>query len=265
MEDRTHREKTGLPRPRHPTYSWRPNLKVSVLLPNPGQRCEVVRKPPGWRAAWALTRTTHRCRSGAAERSATASFGRVIRCAVCESVNVLREASGLAIKSALSGAATWPGTGSRAEAPTESCLTAPVALPPVGSVLVNTISAPIVRPPIVGAMLVAMGLRAASPVLVGREHELARLVEALDAAIEGGAATALVGGEAGVGKTRLVQEFGMLAERRGCRVCTGRCLEFGEAVWPLAPLGEIMATLVEELDGDVLDLVLGGARDVLSD
>ena len=109
-----------------------------------------------------------------------------------------------------------------------------------------------------------MGLRAASPVLVGRERELARLVEALDAAIEGGAATAFVGGEAGVGKTRLVQEFGMLAERRGCRVCTGRCLEFGEAVWPLAPLGEIMATLVEELDDDALDLVLGGARDVLS-
>ena len=59
-----------------------------------------------------------------------------------------------------------------------------------------------------------MGLRVASPVLVGRQGELAALGQALDAAVEGGSAVVLVGGEAGVGKSRLVQEFAGLAESR---------------------------------------------------
>ena len=76
----------GLPRPRHPTYSRRPNLTVSFLVPNPGQRCEVVRKTPGWREAWALTRTTHRCRSVSVATMSASAFGRDVRCfapAVC--------------------------------------------------------------------------------------------------------------------------------------------------------------------------------------
>ena len=47
-------------------------------------------------------------------------------------------------------------------------------------------------------------------------------------------------------------------------MCIGRCLQFGETVWPLAPLGEILATLVDELDHDTLDLVVGDARGVLA-
>jgi len=45
--------------------------------------------------------------------------------------------------------------------------------------------------------MTAMGLRATSPVLVGRQGEIARLVEALDVAADGGSAVALVAGEAG--------------------------------------------------------------------
>jgi hypothetical protein len=45
-----------------------------------------------------------------------------------------------------------------------------------------------------GARIAAMGFRAASPVMVGRERELARLAEALDASIESGSAVVLVGG-----------------------------------------------------------------------
>jgi DNA-binding CsgD family transcriptional regulator len=115
-----------------------------------------------------------------------------------------------------------------------------------------------------GAKMMAMGLRATCPVLVGRQGEIARLVEALDVAAEGGSAVALVAGEAGVGKTRLVQEFASRADGRGFHVCIGRCVDLGEEIWPLAPLREVVAALVDELDGDTLDLVLGGARGVLA-
>jgi predicted ATPase len=110
----------------------------------------------------------------------------------------------------------------------------------------------------------AMGLRAASPVLVARQGEMGGLLQALDAAMESGSASVLVGGEAGVGKTRLVREFAGVAERRGARVCIGRCLEFGDAIWPLAPLGEILTGLGDEMDDETLDLVIGNARGVVS-
>ena len=105
-----------------------------------------------------------------------------------------------------------------------------------------------------------MGLRASSPGLVGRHGEMARLDRALDVAAAGGSAVALIAGEAGVGKSRLVHELATCAEVRGFRVCAGRCVDFGEAIWPLAPLREMLGALVEDLDSEALDLVLGGAR-----
>jgi predicted ATPase len=111
-----------------------------------------------------------------------------------------------------------------------------------------------------GAKMTSMGLRAVSPMLVGRHGEMVRLVHALDLAIAEGSVVALVVGDAGVGKTRLVQELASGAGERGFQVCLGRCLDLGGAVWPLAPLREILAALVEQLDGETLDLVMGGAR-----
>ncbi|MFD2763345.1 helix-turn-helix transcriptional regulator [Micromonospora eburnea] len=84
-------------------------------------------------------------------------------------------------------------------------------------------------------MLDAVTVRAASTVLVGRQQELAGLREALGRARAGEAATVLVGGEAGVGKTRLLEEFGVLADGVGARVLVGQCLELGEAGLPFAP------------------------------
>ncbi|MEU2611948.1 AAA family ATPase [Micromonospora sp. NPDC007271] len=84
-------------------------------------------------------------------------------------------------------------------------------------------------------MLDGVTVRAASTVLVGRQQELAGLREALGRARAGEPATALVGGEAGVGKTRLLEEFGALAAVDGARVLVGQCLELGEAGLPFAP------------------------------
>ncbi|MGC5018249.1 helix-turn-helix transcriptional regulator [Micromonospora sp. DT47] len=84
-------------------------------------------------------------------------------------------------------------------------------------------------------MLSAVTVRAASTVLVGRQGELGMLRAALDRARSGEPTTVLVGGEAGVGKTRLLEEFGTLATAGGARLLVGQCLELGEAGLPFAP------------------------------
>ncbi|MFG3579119.1 AAA family ATPase [Micromonospora chersina] len=84
-------------------------------------------------------------------------------------------------------------------------------------------------------MLDGVTARAASTVLVGRQPELAGLREALGRARAGDPVTVLVGGEAGVGKTRLLEEFGAHATGAGARLLIGQCLELGEAGLPFAP------------------------------
>ena len=105
-----------------------------------------------------------------------------------------------------------------------------------------------------------MGLRATSPVTVGRQGEHARLDAALEAVAGGQSVVVLVTGEAGVGKSRLVEELTARATVRKLRVLTGWCVEFGDEIWPLAPLRGIVAALVDQLDAESLDLVLGSAR-----
>ncbi|MGN6869274.1 MAG: AAA family ATPase [Solirubrobacteraceae bacterium] len=62
------------------------------------------------------------------------------------------------------------------------------------------------------------GRRVSSPAFAGRSEQLAALATALDRADGGEAGAVFVGGEAGVGKTRLVAEFERLARSRGACV-----------------------------------------------
>ncbi|MCC9306989.1 AAA family ATPase [Kitasatospora sp. RB6PN24] len=75
-----------------------------------------------------------------------------------------------------------------------------------------------------------------SPVFVGRGSELAALGVALRRAREGQPQALLVGGEAGVGKTRLLEEFLAEAEAAGTVTMLGQCLEIGAEGLPYAPL-----------------------------
>jgi len=79
--------------------------------------------------------------------------------------------------------------------------------------------------------------------LVGREAELGRLRTLLDDAASGQAVVALVGGDAGVGKTRLVAEMILLAAEQGFTVLSGHCAELGESV-PYLPLADGFAVRV---------------------
>ncbi|MBY0274617.1 AAA family ATPase [Candidatus Binatia bacterium] len=69
---------------------------------------------------------------------------------------------------------------------------------------------------------------------VGRREELARLRGGIEVAARGRGSCALITGEAGVGKTRLVSEFAAEASHAGITVAWGRCWEAGGApsYWP---------------------------------
>ncbi|MFV2215133.1 AAA family ATPase [Actinomadura sp. LOL_016] len=105
-----------------------------------------------------------------------------------------------------------------------------------------------------------MSTRAMSPVLVGRSDELRRLRDALAAA----PGAVLVGGEAGLGKTRLIREFaGCVGDR--ARVLVGGCLELGSDGLPFAPFTTVLRDLVRDIGIDgVAELVPRGDTGALA-
>jgi DNA-binding CsgD family transcriptional regulator/tetratricopeptide (TPR) repeat protein len=103
-----------------------------------------------------------------------------------------------------------------------------------------------------------------SPVFIGRREELASLAGQLERARANGPAFALIGGEAGVGKTRLTRELASLAASQDCCVLTGQCVELGGEGLPLAPLVDALRTLARTTPPDLLAEVLGPAAPALS-
>lgn len=75
--------------------------------------------------------------------------------------------------------------------------------------------------------------------LVGRDGELRRLLDLLDNAATGQPSHALVSGDAGVGKTRLIGELAARATARGFTVLSGRCAELGDTI-PYLPLADAL-------------------------
>ena len=86
-----------------------------------------------------------------------------------------------------------------------------------------------------------------SPAFVGRASELTILDQALVQADGGAPAVLLVGGEAGVGKTRLVTEFAARRAGDGTRVLVGGCVPVADGGLPFAPAIEALRDLVGQL------------------
>ncbi|HUB20979.1 MAG TPA: AAA family ATPase [Streptosporangiaceae bacterium] len=89
--------------------------------------------------------------------------------------------------------------------------------------------------------------------MVGRDGELGRLLTLLDDAEAGRSVVALVSGDAGVGKTRLISEVTRLAAGRGFTVLSGQCAELGDSV-PYLPLADALRSAAQST----------GVRDALS-
>ncbi|MFE2144039.1 ATP-binding protein, partial [Streptomyces sp. NPDC059456] len=99
------------------------------------------------------------------------------------------------------------------------------------------------------AMLGDVETRSVSPVFVGRADELAVLTDALARAAGREPQAMLIGGEAGVGKTRLTEEFIAEAARRGAVVAVGGCVEIGAEGLPFAPVSTALRILHPRLPG----------------
>ncbi|NXY98612.1 AAA family ATPase [Streptomyces sp. BR123] len=100
-------------------------------------------------------------------------------------------------------------------------------------------------------MLGGVESRTVSPVFVGRADELAVLTDALGRAADREPQALLIGGEAGVGKTRLTEEFLGEAARSGAVVAVGGCVEIGAEGLPFAPFSTALRTLNRLLPGEL--------------
>ncbi|MGP3981077.1 helix-turn-helix transcriptional regulator [Streptomyces sp. KR80] len=128
-----------------------------------------------------------------------------------------------------------------------------------------------------------MESRSISPVFVGRTDELTALTDALARASAGGAPAPdgpggtgsraetsggepqalLIGGEAGGGKTRLLEEFLAAAQRAGAVTAVGGCLELGADGLPFAPVATALRALHRQL-GAELEEAAAGREDELA-
>jgi len=81
---------------------------------------------------------------------------------------------------------------------------------------------------------------------VDRETEMATLLEAWRQAQEGEGRLTLLGGEAGVGKTRLVEELAIQVALEGTRIVTGQCVEEGRVAY--RPWREVLRILIRYVE-----------------
>ncbi|MFE0675928.1 AAA family ATPase [Streptomyces sp. NPDC058867] len=116
-------------------------------------------------------------------------------------------------------------------------------------------------------MLWPVESQSVSPVFVGRTAELQTLNDALARAATGGTPQAtgtagepqafLIGGEAGVGKTRLVEEFARRATAAGAVVALGGCIEIGADGLPFAPFSTALRALRRALPAELAAAAAG--------
>src|SRR5215472_6533749 len=82
-----------------------------------------------------------------------------------------------------------------------------------------------------------------SAAFVGRVFELSVLREAWASASGGRPCWVFVGGEAGIGKTRLVAEFAREVSADGAPVVVGNCPPVAPGLVPFAPIAEVLREL----------------------
>ncbi|MGY1715368.1 helix-turn-helix transcriptional regulator [Geodermatophilus sp. SYSU D01106] len=101
--------------------------------------------------------------------------------------------------------------------------------------------------------------------LVGRAREIAALESAVDRAAAGRGSAVLVAGDAGVGKSRLLDELAARAAGRGLRVLTGHCVDLGEVGLPYLPFVDLLRPVAAELGEGAAGLFAARTRAAESD
>src|SRR5947208_13048854 len=101
--------------------------------------------------------------------------------------------------------------------------------------------------------------RVLCPTLVGRDEQLFVLEDALLAAHRGESRFIALGGEAGMGKTRLAKELAKQARRLDWELLSGACSE-AELPLPYLPLVEAIGNYLARQDSVEVAASLGAAR-----
>lgn len=101
--------------------------------------------------------------------------------------------------------------------------------------------------------------RLSSPVFVGRGEQLEALRAALSRAEAGESGAVFIGGESGVGKTRLVGEFERLALAAEARFLVGGCVDVGGSELPYGPLLGALLALVGTVEPRALAGMVGAS------
>ncbi|NLP84145.1 AAA family ATPase [Microbacterium sp. CFH 90308] len=109
---------------------------------------------------------------------------------------------------------------------------------------------------------------ASTPRMVGRRAELDTLLAALDDGVAGRPGTVVVRGEAGIGKTRLVQEFlAQATERSGelpVTVAVGQCVDLGPIGAPFGPIRRVLRDLHAAVGTEELRTAAGSVAVIAS-
>lgn len=113
-------------------------------------------------------------------------------------------------------------------------------------------------------MIGAMARRMTSSQMVGRTAAVDQLLTALASARAGEPRHVVIGGEAGVGKTRLLTRAREIASEQGCRVLLGGCVAVGDAALPFAPYAEILRSLIAEEGAPTIAALTGRSTADLS-
>jgi DNA-binding CsgD family transcriptional regulator/tetratricopeptide (TPR) repeat protein len=108
-----------------------------------------------------------------------------------------------------------------------------------------------------------MPRRISSSAFVGRHAELRRLDELLASVSSESFAAVLIGGEAGVGKTRLLSEFRASVEASGARYLVGACVDLGGGSRPYDPVVAAFRPWLRSLNEVDFRRLVGPASDDL--
>ncbi|WP_203702358.1 BTAD domain-containing putative transcriptional regulator [Asanoa iriomotensis] len=130
--------------------------------------------------------------------------------------------------------------------------------PALQAAYLRVLAQPPTSPVVSGADVAGDGPSApAAAGLVGRAEELAILRHAVEKALTGHSALAVVEGEPGVGKTRLLQEAAAEASRLGAFVVWGSCLE-GDGTPSMWPWEQVLRPILDSLPAPLREHWLAG-------
>ena len=98
--------------------------------------------------------------------------------------------------------------------------------------------------------------RPMSTAFVGRTYYRDELRALMERAVRGSGALVMIGGEAGVGKTRLTQEVAHEAEQRGLAIAVGHCYGL-KGDLPYMPWVEVLDTMARRVPAGQLESLVG--------